>query len=399
MRVDGASVGRRHREGWRIGTLLGVPVLVARSWFVIAALITFLFAPTVLREAPSLGALAYVVAFLYALLLFASVLVHEVSHAAASRAFGLPAKHIVINLWGGHTQFENDVPSPGRSFVVAVVGPLSNGALAAAAVPVWLATRDVPVVSLLVYAFAFLNAIVALFNLVPGLPLDGGRLLEAAVWKVTGERTTGTISAGWAGRAVAVGLLLWFVVRPLLSRVPLSIVEVAWAGLIAALLWAGAGQAIRTAHVRRRAPQATVAGLARPAVAVPAAVSIAQAVAAAGADHPADLARRPVLLVDPDGGLAGVLDAAAVSEVPVDRRTDVPASAAARALPTGAVVDVRLGGEELLRVLSSLPGEEWAVRDADGRWVGLLKGSDVVAAVVRSRRHPSGTPGGSRSGF
>ena len=392
MDVDGAPAGRRHREGWRLGTLLGVPVLVARSWFVIAAVITFLFAPTVLREAPGLGGLAYVVAFLYALLLFASVLVHEVSHAVASKAFGLPAKHIVINLWGGHTQFENDVTSPGRSFVVAVVGPLSNAALAVAAVPVWLATRDVPVVSLLVYAFAFLNAVVALFNLVPGLPLDGGRILEAAVWKVTGQRTTGTITAGWVGRAVAALLLLWFVVRPLLSGGRLSLVQVAWVGIIAALLWAGAGQAIRTAGIRRRAPQATVAGLVRQAAVVPASASIAEAMAAAGAGHPADLAWHPVLLVDGEDALPGVLDAAAVSDVAPDRRSLVRASAAARALPPHAVVDVRLAGEELLRVLSSLPGEEWVVHDADGRWVGLLKGPDVVAAVVGSRRSASGTP-------
>ena len=392
MDVDGAPAGRRHREGWRLGTLLGVPVLVARSWFVIAAVITFLFAPTVLQEAPALGGLAYLVAFLYALLLFASVLVHEVSHAAASRAFGLPAKHIVINLWGGHTQFENDVPSPGRSFVVAVVGPLSNGLLAVAAVPVWLATRDVPVVSLLVYAFAFLNAVVALFNLVPGLPLDGGRILEAAVWKVTGQRTTGTIAAGWVGRVVAALLLLWFVVRPLLSGVQISLVQVAWAGVIAALLWAGAGQAIRTAGIRRRAPQATVAGLVRRATVVPRGVSIADAMAAAGAGHPADLAWHPVLLVDGPEAPPGVLDASAVSEVPVDRRPLVPASAAARSLPPSAVVGLDLAGEELLRALSSLPGEEWVVRDADGRWVGLLRGSDVVAAVVGTRRPATGTP-------
>lgn len=391
MAVDGAPMGRRHREGWRIGTLLGVPVVVARSWFVIAALITFLFAPTVLTQAPSLGAAAYPVAFVYALLLFASVLVHEVSHAAAARAFGLPATQIVINLWGGHTQFETDLATPGRSFVVAVVGPLSNAALAVAAVPVWLATRDVAVVGLVVYAFAFLNGVVALFNLVPGLPLDGGRVLEAAVWKLTGDRALGTIAAGWAGRVVAVLLLLWFVVRPLVAGGRLSLVQVAWAGVIGALLWAGAGQAIRSARIRRRAPSATAAGLARAAVAVPAEVTIAQAMTAADVAHPADLARRPVLLLDGQGVAAAVLDAAAVSEVPAERRHAVPASAAARTLPPGAAVDVRLAGEDLLRVLSGLPGEEWAVRDAEGRWVGLLKGSDVVAAVVGNRRAGSGT--------
>lgn len=380
--MDAAARGRWQKEGWRLGTLLGVPVLVARSWFLIAAVITFLFAPTVLDRAPWLGDGAYLVAFLYAVVLFGSVLVHEAAHAGAARLFGMPAKHIVINLWGGHTQFETDATTPGRSFVVAVVGPLSNAALALLALPLWFATREVALADLLLQAFVVLNGVVALFNLVPGLPLDGGRVLESAVWKLTGDRNTGTVVAGWGGRLVAVGLVLWFVARPLAQGRPLSFVAVAWAALIGVLLWSGASAAVRSARIRRRAPLATVRNLARPAVCLPGSSSIADALAAAGVDHPADLARRPVLLVGPDGAPVGVLDAAAVSEVPVPRRSAVPASAASRALPASAVVDIRLGGEELLRSLSTMTGEEWAVRDETGHWVGLLKGSDVVAAMV-----------------
>lgn len=376
---------RTTAQGWRIGTLLGVPVVLARSWFVIAAVITFLFAPTVQASAPGLGVLTYVIAFFYAVLLFASVLLHEVSHALAARAFHMPATQIVINLWGGHTQFETDATTPGRSFVVAVVGPLSNALLAAAAWPLLLLAEPGTLTYLLLFAFIATNGIVAVFNVVPGLPLDGGRMLEAVVWRLSRDRDVGTIVAGWGGRVVALLLVAWGLLVPFLQGQRPDLVRVVWSGLIGALLWSGAGHAVRTARIRRRAPGATVRHLARPGVPVRASASIAEALTAAGVVHPADLGRRVVLLLDDAGGLVGVLDPSAASQVPFDRHHSVPASAAMRRLPANPALDVRLGGEELLRLLGTLTGEEWPVRDEQGRWVGVLQGADVVAALVGTR--------------
>lgn len=377
-----SAAGRLTPEGLRIGTLAGVPVLVARSWLVIAAVVTYLFAPTVAASAPGLGAWSYLVAFGYAVLLLLSVLLHELAHAVAAQAFGMPATHIVINLWGGHTQFETDAVRPGRSFVIAVVGPLANAVLALLAAPLLLA--DLPdVARLLVWAFVLTNGVVAVFNLVPGLPLDGGRLLEALVWKLTSDRTTGTVVAAWGGRVVAAAVIGWGLL-PLLSG-RLDLVRVVWAVLIGGLLWSGAGSVLRGASIRRRAPEATVHRLARPAVPLPASVSVADALAAAGVSHPADLGRTTVLLLGEAGEPVGVLDPGAASQVPAERRASVPASAAARAFADDVVLDVRLGGEELLRLLGTLRGEEWPVRDEAGHWVGVLRGGDVVAALVGSR--------------
>jgi Zn-dependent protease len=389
--VDTGQPARRHPEGWQVGSLLGVPVVLARSWFVVAAVITLLFAPSVQSRAPQLGGLVYAVAFGYAVLLFASVLVHEVAHAAAAHAVGMPASRIVINLWGGHTQFETEATTPGRSFLVAVVGPVSNGALALAALPLLTAAPPDGLAFLLLRAFLVTNAFVAVFNLVPGLPLDGGRILEAGVWRVTGDRHAGTIVAAWGGRITAVLLVAGALVLPFLRGGRPSLVNVVWSALIGSLLWSGAGHALRTATIRRRAPSATVRALARPAVAVPATASVAQALSAAGVDHPADLPRHTVVLLAPDGRAAALLDASAASAVPESRRDDVPAHAAARTLPAGAEVDIQLAGEELLRVLGTLPGEEWAVRDETGLVVGVLRGDDVVSAVLTGRR-PSSRP-------
>jgi len=371
-------------EGLRVGSLLGVPVLVARSWFVIAAVITFTFAPLVQRTEPGIGALAYVVAFAYALLLCLSVLVHELAHAVTARAYGIPASRIVLTLWGGHTQFERDVPSPGRSFAIAVAGPASNGVLALLA---WGAVEVLdppPLGRLLLLALAITNGFVALTNVLPGLPLDGGRLLEAVVWRTSGDRDLGTVTAGWVGRVVALGVPVLALGWPLMQGSRPSLFTVVWAGVLGALLWASAGSAVQGAQIRRRAPAASVEGLARPVVSVPAGASLTEALAA-GSRAPEGTA---VVLTGAGGEPVAVLDPAAVADVPLARRDGVIAASAARALPAGAVVPPGLSGQELLRALSDVPAEEWVVQAPGGPVTGILRASDVVAVVMgpRARR-------------
>lgn len=371
---------RRHPEGWEVGRLLGVPVVLARSWFLIAGAVTLLFGPSIAQREPALGASAYVVAFVYAVLLLVSVLVHELGHAVVARATGTPASRIVLNLWGGHTQFEAESTTPGRSMLVAVVGPLTNAVIAVIG---WFALAAVDadgVTYLLLLALALTNGFVAVFNLVPGLPLDGGRVLEALIWKISGDRSAGMVAAGWVGRAFAVLLVAWVLLRPLLQGQQPGLVSVVWSAMIGALLWQGAGEAIRSAGVRRRLAAATAGALVRPAVAVDWNTSVDDALRLA-ATHGV----REVVLVAPDGRPAGVLDPAAADAVPADRRSAVRTASAARALPDGAVVDVRLSGQALLDALSRLPGEEWVGVDGAGRVVGVLRSADVVAAILPRR--------------
>src|SRR3954465_508303 len=115
------------RPGLPLGRFLGAPVYLAPSWFVIALVVVVIFSPTVERSAAVGPPVSYAIAALYAVLLLLSVLVHEFAHAAAARTLGLPVHQIVANLWGGHTQYGDESPTPGRSAVVAVAGPLANG--------------------------------------------------------------------------------------------------------------------------------------------------------------------------------------------------------------------------------------------------------------------------------
>ena len=241
------------QNGLVVGRVRGVPIILAPSWFVVALIVVALFGPTVRTSLPDLPqAAAYVVALAYALLLLVSVLLHEAAHAVAARRFGMPVTRVVADLWGGHTAFGADARTPAGSAAVSVVGPLTNLAIAAAAYPL---QHSVPygVAHLLLTALMLTNGFVGLFNLLPGLPLDGGRLVEAGVWAVSRSRHLGTVVAGWCGRVVAVLVLAWGVLLPLVQGGSPSLSGVIWSAMIAALLWQGASGANAAGGVRRRA--------------------------------------------------------------------------------------------------------------------------------------------------
>jgi Zn-dependent protease len=194
------------REGIPLGRIAGVPVVLAYSWFIIAAFTVIVYGPVLGRQNPALGVSAYIVAFAYAVLLLISVLVHELAHALTAKIYGWPTQKIVLNLWGGHTQFESFTATPGRSVLVALAGPAANFVLAAGAWLVLSSATMGSVAEILTNIFMWANFLIAVFNVLPGLPLDGGRLVESAVWKATGSQAKGTVAAGWGGRIIVVAI-------------------------------------------------------------------------------------------------------------------------------------------------------------------------------------------------
>ncbi|WP_432501137.1 site-2 protease family protein [Kineococcus arenarius] len=374
--------------GLRLGRPFGVPLLLAPSWFLFAAVIVWVFAPVVAVRVP--GPTSYLVAFSYAVLLLVSVLVHEVAHALAARWSGLRVTGIVLNVWGGHTSFQDGDVGPGRSLLIAVVGPVSNGVLALAAHQAGEAVRAQPgpvgVGELLLGALTVSNLLLAVFNLLPGLPLDGGHALEAVVWKLRGDRLDGTVAAAWAGRALAVLTLLAAVAVPRLLGWRADLTQVVWAGLVSALLWQGASQALAYAAQRRRVPLLSARALQRPAIAVSARATVEEVVRAARAAIDAGATRGAtreleVVLVTDDGVPVAVVDTAALRQVPEERRTALGAGATARALPPRSWLPGELTGEALLDAVTARPGEH-VVMGPGGRVEGLLHTGDVVAAVT-----------------
>ena len=374
-RPDGTS-------GWVIGHAAGAPVVLAPSWLLAAFVLTLLFAPTVRALAPEIGNTAtYLVALSFVVLLFVSVFLHELAHGFVARARGLEVREFAITLWGGHTAFGGAAPTPGASALIAVVGPLTNLVVAAVC---WFGAQAAAgggLLGLILYSGAIANAFVAAFNLVPGLPLDGGRVLEALVWRISGERTRGTAVAGWAGRLVAVGFVVWAIGLPLLRGERPDLFTLGWAALIGMFLWSGATQAIKGATSQRTVDSLTIASVVRPAVSVPASASLAQAEAAAiaaGVDQ--------VVLLAPDGRPAAYVDPEAARAVPTSARATTAVHAVSIGLPEGATVDGTLTGPGLLSGIGQASRLSPVLAVLTGaRVTGVIVVSDVVS-VLNPRR-------------
>ena len=369
--------GTERRDGIPLGHIAGVPVFLAYSWFLIAALIVAVFGPQLRASFPSLGAGAYAAALGYAVLLLLSVLAHEAAHALTARAYNWPTAKIVLTLWGGHTQFGDMRSTPGRSLLVALAGPGANFLLALAGFGILQLLDRSSIAGLIVFVFVYSNLLVAVFNILPGLPLDGGRIVESAVWKATGSQERGTVAAGWAGRIIVVLLLAVLFIPPYLRGGSPSLSLVLVAALLSGFLWMGAGAAIANARLRLRLPQVSAAALMEPAVALPAGSSAGAALRLV-LDRP-DTA---VVVTAATGQPEAVVDRGALAQVPQETADQVPVSAVARPLAPGAYVPEVAAGQELVQYLAKLQGHEYAVINRDGTVTGLLHQSAVVAAMT-----------------
>ena len=226
----------------------GIPVYISPYWFVIAGIFIFVYANDLASTLH--GSTRFVVAAAFVVLLYLSVLVHELSHSVVARGYGLPVRRILLYPLGGFSEIEQEPQTPGREFLVSAAGPALSLALAAVGYGLRYVVSAGTIGGTLVAQLMWANLVVGVFNLLPGLPLDGGRMLRAVIWKVTGRPGTATIAAAWAGRALAVGLFVLVLAPPVESRIGGDMITVVWLAVIAAFMWTGAGQAIKATRVR-----------------------------------------------------------------------------------------------------------------------------------------------------
>ncbi len=363
----------------KIGRIAGVPVYVNVSWIFVALLIAYAFTPSVQAAVPELGVLSYAAAFGFAILLYSSVLVHEIAHVLVARAFGLPVRSITLQFLGGVSEIEREPETPWREFAVAVVGPLTSLAIGLVA---WLGYEVVagpPLLSLVLYMLASANFLIGVFNLLPGLPLDGGRILRAAIWAISRKPHLGTLIAGWAGRVVAVLVLavpwIWFAGT---NGMP-SILHIVWSVLIATFLWAGSTQALVSARVRKKLPALQARQLARRGVPVPPELPLSEAIRRAQEAQSGGL-----VVVDPGGRPVGLVSEAAVLATPEHRRPWVAVGDVARKIEPGLVLPADLTGEALVQAMSGTPNSEYLLVEPDGQVYGILASSDVDQAFAKA---------------
>lgn len=189
------------KSGWRIGSIFGIPLFLDTSWFIILGLMTFFYAVSWQQEewGENWG---WIAGFIMALLLFGSVLLHELGHSLVAKSQGIEVNSITLFVFGGIASIDRESKTPGQAFQVAIAGPAVSLLLAIGLFGLSYALTLPEPAHAVVSNLWQINLVLALFNMIPGLPLDGGQVLKALVWKVTGNRLKGIRWAARVGQAL-----------------------------------------------------------------------------------------------------------------------------------------------------------------------------------------------------
>ncbi|TDD55495.1 site-2 protease family protein [Saccharopolyspora elongata] len=356
--------------------IAGVPVLLSPSWWLGAALIVLLYTPLVGRILPGAGIWeSALLAAVFTVLLAVSVLLHELGHCIVALRLGLPVRRVRLFLLGGLSEISRTPPKPTQEGLIAAAGPAVSMVLALATGIGWFALVPGGAIWLLVAQTCVANLAVAVFNLLPGLPLDGGRMLRALTWRLTGKRATGTTAGVIGAGAVAAVLIGWALVG-LLNNAQDQWLRLGVCVLMAWFVVAGAS-AEHAAEQRKRWPAGLELGdLVRPVLQLPAESPVGDALLAA--------AGRGVVLVRADGIAVGLLDQTAAERLATHAPNEPAERAAEPVDPDTILLDSETPDAILERVQSVLAWQ-FLVVDGEGRPSGVLRREDLRNAL-RSRR-------------
>lgn len=378
--------------GLSLGRPFGVPVVVSPMWFVYSAVISAgVFAPLLRDRVSGLGAGGALIAGIAcALLLGASVLAHELAHCVTARALGMTVRRLRLLVMGGSTDIEGQAISPARDYLVAMSGPLVSvllGGVFAAAGRSLHGGLGVRVAAETCTVIGATNALLAGFNLLPALPLDGGRVAAAAIWRLSGDRVRAARLAGYAGFAVAGLCCLYGLTLLPRARSDLDLVAPVLAVFLALFLTTNARLAIEQALLLDLLPRLDLHSLARPMLRVRDDVPLAEALRRA-----AEAGRDAVVATGPDDEPRGLLARPLLAATPQERRPWVSLASVTRPLTPGLILGADLRGQAVLDALRRTPSSEYLVIEPGGSVMGVLSTADVTALVRRRPRRTSGRP-------
>lgn len=252
------------RRGIRLGRVFGIDILIDPSWFFIGFLIAWSLSQLFAEFLSELSTTSHLVmGLLGGILFFSSVLGHELSHSLVARRKQIPVDSITLFIFGGVAKISAEPKTPGDEFKIAIAGPLSSVVFGGIFLGIGSVSESVGVRTgaVLFQVLGYVNLVLAIFNMLPGFPLDGGRVLRSIVWKVTGDVIRATRLASIAGRGVAalmVGYGLYQIV------VHNEFIGGVWLILIALFLNQAAGSSYQQVVTRRRLEGLTVADLMTP---------------------------------------------------------------------------------------------------------------------------------------
>jgi len=362
-------------RGFRIATIRGVPVNVDSSWIWIAVLLVATFWAQLDREFHNLAAAETVGYALFgALVFFGSVFLHEAAHAVTARANGIEVHGITLVFFGGFTAARADEKGPGPAFAIAALGPGTSLALAGV---FWILSRLTetttgPLPGLFSYV-STVNLFMAVFNALPGLPLDGGRMLQSVVWRVTDDQQKATRVAARAGLVVG-GIVIALAIFALARQ---QLFEAVWGGIIGMFIFRGAQASEQRIGIDDRLASATVAdAMDPPPPAVPADLSLSQTLDRFLRGHEEEAF--PVL---EDGNVIGMISFSSARELGM---RDPLRPARDAVIPLEHVL-IAHPDERLDEVSARLGTERAALVLRDGQLVGAISGSGVYRWAARAR--------------
>jgi Zn-dependent protease len=351
----------------------GIPVYISPYWLVFAVVLVVMYATGVESNLPKVSD-RYLVATAFVLLLYVSVLVHELAHCVVARAFSLPVRRVLLYPLGGYSEIEQEPQTPSREALISGAGPVVSLAIAGLGYEL---AKIIPhgLPHQLISQLFFANLIVGIFNLLPGLPLDGGRIFRAGVWKITKRQYTATVAAAWAGRVLTIAL----VGLALFSQQSQSAAGLYWLWLlvIAGFMWIQSTQAIRAAKLRERLPGVGARRLGRRAIPIAANVPLAEAVRRAQA-----AGARALVIVDHENTPTAIVNETAVQATPEERRPWIEVGALARTLEPNMVLSADLSGLDLIKAVQAAPASEYLLIEPSGQVYGVLAATDLDIAFA-----------------
>ena len=369
--------------GFRAGRLLGFRIRIDYSWFVVLVLVTWTFASWQFPEdLPGLSRVAYLaMGFSGALLLFLSVLLHELAHSVVARSRGISVQGITLFIFGGVAEMSREPDRALDEFLLTIVGPLSSLALAGGFVVFakLFAALGVAPAAVVSGTLAMLNLVLAIFNMVPAFPLDGGRIMRAILWRLTGDPYRATRWATWVGRGfgwllIAYGMFLF------LSGIQFAGI---WGIFLGWFLASAASSAAHQNELKHSLQGVTVGQvLSGPAVFVPGDIAIEELVERYFLRYP--MAAFPVVRGRSLVGVVTVVDVAGLS---LDARAATPTFDVMRPIEEVPVVEVDRPLVDLVM----------AVRAANHDRLMVVREAEVLGALTDDEISDWASGGSSRS--
>jgi len=381
--VMGVNLRRRQRNLRTIplGSVRGIPIGVHYSWFPIFALLTWVLAVSYYpAEFHDWSAVLYwIMGTLTTILLFAAVLVHELGHAVVARRYKVPVRGITLFIFGGVAQIGDEPPSPVAEFWIAVAGPLASVTLAAVCGLLQVVLSSPAPFLALVRYLTYVNFTLALFNLIPGFPLDGGRVLRAVVWAITHDLRRANLLVANLGRGVS----LLFIVVGLWQVFDGNISTGLWIAFIGWFLETAA-----RAGVRRQEIQGLLAGhhaleaMDPDHAVIPAGTTLQQLV-----DRFVRVAGQRSFVIEADDHTVGLLTLHQIKGVP---RSQWPTTAAARIMTPTAWAKSIGPDSELWIVLQEMDRSGVAQLPvmANGQILGMLSREGIMRFLRTLREKP-----------